>query len=424
MRLGERFAGEAGDRKAYVSGTHRACTPDETWARIAPRFGEFGITRVADVTRLDRLGVPVAMAIRPNARSLSVSQGKGATWAEARVSAAMEAIECWHAERFDEPGVIAGYAEIRERGAVIEPRRLPLRAGTVFHDRLPIAWVEGWDLMANEPTWVPRELVALDMLVERVDRVSCFPVTTNGLASGNTLTEATLHALYELIERDATSLWVCRQIRGTSHETRVDPGSVDHPVSRAIIARFVEQGFEIALHDETTDLGVPSFGCRIFERDPVSWDHPLGGAGGAGCHLDPGVALLRALTEAAQSRLTFITGSRDDLSRRHFQDLRPLRRTHATAPPPEFQLPTPLSFQARRSLATESLAGDLGALRARLAAIGVDRIVVVDLGRSSQGFSVVRVVAPDLEHVGDNAGLRRVGPRARRVLDGDQRPSQ
>ena len=70
----------------------RVMAPEQTWSRIKPVLPEFGITRVGEITGLDRLGLPVWIAVRPNARPLSVSQGKGLDDMAARVSAAMEAI--------------------------------------------------------------------------------------------------------------------------------------------------------------------------------------------------------------------------------------------------------------------------------------------------------------------------------------------
>jgi ribosomal protein S12 methylthiotransferase accessory factor len=67
----------------------RVRPPEQTWNAIKPRLREFGITRVGEVTGLDRIGLPVWIAIRPNARTLSVSQGKGLDDTAARVSAAM-----------------------------------------------------------------------------------------------------------------------------------------------------------------------------------------------------------------------------------------------------------------------------------------------------------------------------------------------
>src|SRR5690242_16782687 len=84
--------------KRFWTGTHRCQDPEQTLAAIRPLLPRFGITRLADLTGLDCLGIPVAAAHRPAAATLSVAQGKGATLTAAKVSAAMEAIETWHAE--------------------------------------------------------------------------------------------------------------------------------------------------------------------------------------------------------------------------------------------------------------------------------------------------------------------------------------
>jgi ribosomal protein S12 methylthiotransferase accessory factor len=84
--------------KLFKRGTHRIISPDDTLTRIAPRAPQIGITRLGNVTGLDRIGIPVAVAIRPNSRSVSVSQGKGLGLSQALASALMEAIELFHAE--------------------------------------------------------------------------------------------------------------------------------------------------------------------------------------------------------------------------------------------------------------------------------------------------------------------------------------
>lgn len=86
-------------KRFCLAGTHRAVAPETTWERIAPMLNSFGITRIADVTELDHLGIPVKVAVRPAAEILGTSQGKGATRLLAKLAAAMEAVELWHAER-------------------------------------------------------------------------------------------------------------------------------------------------------------------------------------------------------------------------------------------------------------------------------------------------------------------------------------
>ena len=88
-----------GTRKGYVTGTHRAIAPEQTVAHAGRFAHALGITRVADVTRLDTIGLPVVVVHRPNVRSLSVSQGKGVSLAAAKASGLMEAIELYFGAR-------------------------------------------------------------------------------------------------------------------------------------------------------------------------------------------------------------------------------------------------------------------------------------------------------------------------------------
>jgi ribosomal protein S12 methylthiotransferase accessory factor len=98
--------------KVYFEGTHRVRTPEETLLWIEPSSERVGITRIADVTWLDDLGLPVYQAIRPGSYLLSVSQGKGLTPELAKVSAAMEAVEMWHAERVKPGELTATVGEV------------------------------------------------------------------------------------------------------------------------------------------------------------------------------------------------------------------------------------------------------------------------------------------------------------------------
>src|SRR5918994_7932914 len=90
-------------RKRLFAGSHRTRVPVETLEQLLPIKHRFGITRVANVTGLDRIGLPVVLATRPNSRSVAVSQGKGTSLEAAKASAVMEAIELWHAENFLRP---------------------------------------------------------------------------------------------------------------------------------------------------------------------------------------------------------------------------------------------------------------------------------------------------------------------------------
>ncbi|MDD1670653.1 MAG: YcaO-like family protein, partial [Methanomicrobiales archaeon] len=174
-------------KKAYRVDTHRAVSPEETLARVSEKIPVAGITRVADITSLDRVGIPVFSSIRPTAQegAVSVYNGKGATPAEARVSAVMEGIERYSAEIHGHEMAFGTFPEMAAKGEVVDPRSLNLPRRADPAGRLP--WVGAWDIVADEGVLVPAHAV-----FHPLPR-GCPPLfrtNTNGLASGNTLEEA------------------------------------------------------------------------------------------------------------------------------------------------------------------------------------------------------------------------------------------
>src|SRR5712692_8315682 len=119
--------GSETDAPRYRFGTRRAASPAQTLRRITPLLPRAGITRLADVTGLDWIGLPVYQAIRPNSRNISVSQGKGLTRAQAKVSALMESLESFHAEEIARSGVRATVGSMR-RQLSYDPYALPVLA--------------------------------------------------------------------------------------------------------------------------------------------------------------------------------------------------------------------------------------------------------------------------------------------------------
>ncbi|ONI86984.1 hypothetical protein ALI144C_10090 [Actinosynnema sp. ALI-1.44] len=288
------------EAKVFFTGTHRVRTPERTWEVIEPLLPRFGVTRVADVTGLDSLGVPVAMGVRPLARLLAVSQGKGQTALLAKVSAAMEAIEVWHAENVHPP--------IAFRATPAEDLNLPYRIsglvsgpGALVTDRTPLDWVNAVGMITGAVVPVPSVAVSLPR-AGRPWSLPGFEWSSNGLASGNSHAEASLHALYEIIERDAVSV----HPDGTSGQY-VDPASITDDHCASLISSIGSGGATLTIERLPSRFGVPCYRAEVFSPDfPVA-------AVGTGAHLDAHVAVSRAITEAVQSRLTAIVGSRDDL---------------------------------------------------------------------------------------------------------------
>ncbi|MGO7367256.1 YcaO-like family protein [Rhizobium ruizarguesonis] len=390
----ETLAGDLKRSSAGVSDYHdRAVTPAQTLAAIRPHLREFGITRVGLLTALDVLNIPVAFATRPNSHTLSVFQGKGIDNDAAMTSAAMEAVETRIAEIAPADLTQATVDSMRaEHAAMIDldnvARCAPDEIGSS-----PIAWCTGLDILSGSSVFVPWWLVGLD---HRGERPAGFEQSSDGLASGNTPSEAVLHGLCELVERDA---WALTQLKSPERlrESRIDPASFGDAVIDVMTNRITRAGMKLLLLDMTTDIGVPAFLAVIMpgnlsDRVDARWSHVCGGCG---CHPDPVRAALRAITEAAQSRLTAIAGSRDDFSPRIYQ-----RLDRSAAMQQVVELcegdGRMRSFQARhRRPAT--IQESIGHIADRLTGTGIEQIVVVPFPHRALPISVVRVIVPGLE---------------------------
>lgn len=385
--------------------SHRSRPAAEILARLEAQKHRFGITRIAVVTGLDRVGIPVALATRPNSRSVAVSQGKGLTLADAKVSALMEAIELWHAEHIVQPMIFAAEQDLPEHPAPIDVGRLPHIPGGRYSPALRMHWIEGLDLMSGRGVLVPYELVHADYTHPVPPGHGCFVSSTNGLASGGHLLEAICYGICEVIERDAISIWYQSGPLWRAR-SRIEPSTIEGAAAHALWAAFEAAGLEVGLWDATSDTGVATVHCLIVERSA-----PHGHIGvGSGCHPDRTEALARALSEAAQTRLNYITGARDDLS---FDEYLPRgRQAKARAAAALLTLGTPgRDFAAMPSRHAATFRDELDWLLERLAAVSVSEVAIVDLSRKAPEFSVVRVVIPGLEAPHDDDRYKP-GPRA------------
>lgn len=380
--------------KRFREGTHRVVAPEVTLARVLPMSARMGITRIAVLTGLDRIGIPVAAAVRPNSRSVAQHQGKGATLAAAKASALMEAAETYHAESISLPLRLASFVELGS-GAVA-PNSLPLApsgaglGSAVMTERL--LWVAAEELMAGAPVWVPFELVSTDFTQLPPIGGAIFQATTNGLAAGNTWLEAILHSLYEVIERDAVAIW--RAATSARQDARaIDLDTVDTALCRGLLALFARAGMTVRVWDVSSDVRLPSFVCLVQSRDTSDGVEPQLGSG---CHAARDIALARALTEAAQARAAVISGARDDFTPMGYSAATRARQWEIAAH--WLRSPARRSFAAAPDLASpDDLACDLEMVLAALDAAGIRQVAWVDLGQPEIGIPVVRVIVPGLE---------------------------
>lgn len=384
------------DTIAHRSGTYRTVGPEQTWQRVLPLLPRFGITRVADITRLDEIGLPVHIAYRPVGSTVSVSIGTGLSAAQARVSAVMESIETWHAENLRLETVARSSAG--DLGLPYDVRSLNLAPRSLVTPSVVFDWVAGVGLITGRRHVVPAECILVDFTDHGAWARRLFHPSTNGLAAGNSLAEASLHGLLELVERDCTHRYLQRPKSAVNY---VDPAGSGDPGTAAIHDALRRAGCEIELCDITTELGIPCYAARIWSADV-----PLR-SGGFGCHVDPGIAMGRALAEAGQSRMAGVSGARDDIDMDIYSSVDPVNsalHTQGAGRP------------AHSALATSNRADDIVAVlrdcARRVADATGTEPFAVDMTHADIGIPVSKVFAPGL------AMYQELALRMRRHADG------
>ena len=387
-----------------LGGTIREVAARETLGRLKPLLAGFGITRLANITGLDTIGIPVWTVVRPLSLSLSVSQGKGITHELATVSGIMESIEVFHAEQRRPPPAVRDLFECNRDPSFISPHRLAIRSDAEVSESRQVPWLKGEDLLDGGQKWIPSELLDLDFSRRRARPV--FLTSSNGLASGNTRTEAIVHGLCEVIERDQVSFWSVEQDNlNVGGRRRVIAQSIKDPVCQPLVEKCLSAGLEIFIWHATVNIEIPVFTCTIIDRRNTT-PYPQQ-ASGYGCHPIATIALARAITEAAQSRATHISGLREDLTWSRYRE--------------EFPCETPGNRAALAKMASQPATVDFGKLCAesegmsldlpsllqeilkRLGKANLRSAIVVDLAQN-EVFSVVFVCVPDLEYKTPKAG--------------------
>lgn len=362
-------------RKVEWEGTHRTRALDATWALIEPRLRDFGITRIADVTGLDRLGIPVWMAYRPCGKTLSVSQGKGLSARAAQCSAVMESIELWYAENAVLPAFEATAIELNLPYDATLIARSP---SSMWSEYAKALWCRASILGSHDDTFLPISSVLLEVETTNVWEPLTQLGNSNGLAAGNSVAEASVHALYELIERHCV---VGYSRRARSAEEIIDLSSIRPRALRSLLDQIASGGGRLEVDDISLPWTPPAYFSYLWVDDQT----PI--FAGSGCHSDPSVAMARAITEAAQSRLTHISGARDDLAADSYSVRS--RRPHREAQVGE------QAFQGV-SYAREDMNDELAVLVESVTSQTGQPILRVVLTPDEQPFAVVHLVSPGL----------------------------
>ena len=408
-----------------VDGLPRITSAADTFERVKATGQTLGVTRLANITGLDRIGIPTYSAIVPRSDdSISVYTGKGLRSIDAKVGALMEAIERQVILRTRLPVVQGSYRLLSLSRSIVDPSSLNERLQADYSETNTYSWVSGTDLVSGEEVLVPAKLAGY--IWADLPHRSCFAEnTTNGVASGNCREEAICHALCELIERDSWSLaelgahflpCARRAFAGGSFcEGGLDDFEI-FPVlelnDEPLLDLFQRVGLHPILHDITSDLSIPTVFAAV--ADDYLPAFPMVHCG-LGTHPDARVAARRALAEVAQSRCVDIQGVREDIVPRDSAAATfnlHTRRVSAIDPHAWF---LGKSTNVRRieelpSTIHDDICLDIERIVSRLVSCGLDHVVVVDFSTKDDVFAVVRVIVAGLESWVITRG--RVGRRA------------
>jgi ribosomal protein S12 methylthiotransferase accessory factor len=409
-------------KKTYTSdGGHRVIPPEETLARnghhVSPITGAVPLLERAEPDGDGVLHVYVAgsNSARPS-RTLgqlrsdlrTMNAGKGTSDAQARASALCEGLERYSGVfRGDEPRRPARQAELG--GAVPlndcllfserqyrERETLNARASRFSFIPVPfdpgaeIEWSPVWSLTRGEVRYLPTAFCYYDypQSEERTWCVAC----SNGCAAGNTLEEAIVQGFLELVERDAVALWWYNRVRRPG----VDLDSFGEPYLERLRAFFQAHGREFWALDLTTDLGIPVFASITRRTDGL----PEQLMPGFGAHLDPKIALLRAVTEMNQMLSSPLLrpekgGDKEpvDPESAHWLE------TATTANQP-YLLPAegrPRAASSYPRVWADDVADDVHTCQELVDGAGME-MLVLDQTRPEVGLPVAKVIVPGLRH--------------------------
>ncbi len=392
-------------RRFATDNGHRQVSPKQTLARIETLTSP--ITGV--VSRPQRVGLgrrlPVytaTCATAPGANGIrrpTGAMGKGLGDEQARASCIAEGIERYSCQFFgDEPRRRARLEEIAE--LAIDPRSMLLFSDAQYAARrpaaasdhhsvpapfdagAPIEWSPVRSLTTGATRWVPAANCFFGYFDSEATSSEPFAFgDSNGCAAGNTLEEALLQGVLELIERDATALWWYPRVRRRA----IALESFTEPLFDELAASYDDGGLELAMLDLTVDTDVAVVAA-------VSWRRSDGGgvALGLGAHLDPRLAASRALSELEQA-LAEEAGEDTEFGRwlaTETIETQPYLMPADAPPLMAGELP-------RHELA--DLRDELDWCVAKLESLGHD-VLAYDHTRPDVGFPVVRVIAPGLRH--------------------------
>ena len=417
----------------------RAESVQDTLKQVEPLCPKIGITRISDITFLDRLYIPNYSAVLPGTEDVFwVYGGKGPTKPIARASAIMETIER-HSSLPNSclrPVIQGTYSQLSKSfDKVLHPTEIVEPVNLRPNDKDPVMdYLQGFDLLSGEMVLVPAE-IALYKYSPKFPAISAFTHShTNGLASGNVIEEAICHALCEVIERDAVSIAdLCSSciaynilekidsrinegsgrslVTLTSGEKFVDDASLfpevditevaeEYEPLKRLVRGFADAGIPLLIKDITQkDISIPTFVGSSIEW--ISQDYGFF-AKGYGTHPDSRIALMRAISELSQTRAVNIQGSRDNLKKIRYKENDEIyKRKWQFMPSPlknhNSSTKRVIKFSEIKTYTNRDILDDINLIGSRLKESGLRRAIIVVLTNPYIGIPVVRAIVPGLE---------------------------
>ena len=417
----------------------RVRSVEDTLIKITPICKNIGVTRISDITYLDKLYIPNYSSILPGTEdSIWVYSGKGPKKIHAKVSALMESIEryCSLPSTYSNSIISGSYSQLSKSYKVLHPDEVVEPVEPFYSDNQSIIdFMPGFDLINGEEILVPAQL-GFSRYFSKPPAVNAFPYShTNGLASGNVLEEAICHALCEVIERDAVSIAeVCAsslpysllenfkiflknsqeigdQLIDIPGIDFIDDPSIFSEVNiseianefdpvKYLVGRFDDSGVSLLIKDITQkDIGIPTFTASSVEWISSNYGYF---AIGYGTHLDSRIALIRAITELTQTRAVNIQGARDDCKKIEYKENDEIYKRKWQFMPSTSSSLRPYNkkmivFSEIKSYIMGDILDDIKFILKRLKKAGLKRAIIVDLTHPKLGIPVVRAIVPGLE---------------------------
>ncbi len=396
---------------------------EKTLMHVSEISRKIGLTRIADITYMDKLYIPNYSCVLPGTEDyIWVYSGKGPTKQHAKVSAIMESIERYSAlpTNYSRKFITGTFNQLKHSYNLLHPDEVVEPLTFDFQNDMLMDYVEGYDIINKENILVPAAL-ALFRYTPNPPSLNPFAFHhTNGLASGNVVEEAVCHALCEVIERDAISLAQLRasaipfhilykiyqnlriegyHINTISKEHFLDDNSLypdvkiseDNffPVTK-LINKFKKFNIELMIKDITTNIKIPTFNVACVEW--ISHDYGYL-AEGHGTHPDKRIAILRAITEVSQTRAANIQGARDDLRKIHYN----YNNTDDKNAWQFMSSQKTINFSDIITYQNEDILDDINLIIKFFKEVGLNKAIIVDLTNPKINVPVVRAIVPGLE---------------------------